>query len=62
MIANNGPAKETLTLFPVVPTYHGGEASNSNNTNNYEASTSMTLPSASGDGGVDLELRLGLSW
>ncbi|AET03563.1 putative transcription factor MYB/SANT family [Medicago truncatula] len=61
MIANNDPAKETLALFPIVPTYHEGEASRRNNTNNYEASTSMTLPSPSaGDGGVDLELRLGL--
>jgi len=41
--------------------YYGGEASSSNNTNNYEASTSITLPSPSvGDGGIDLELRLGL--
>jgi hypothetical protein len=63
MISDNDPAKETLTLFPIVPTYHGGEASSSNNnTNNYEASTSMTLRSPSaGVGGVDLELRLGLS-
>jgi len=61
MIAINGPAKETLTLFPIVPTYHGGEASSNNNTNNYEASNSMTLSSPSaGDGGVDLELHLGL--
>jgi len=55
MIANDDPVTETLTLFPIVSTYHGGEASNKG------ASTTMTLPSPSaGDGGVDLELRLGL--
>nr|QSD99520.1 MYB family transcription factor [Melilotus albus] len=63
-------AKDTLTLFPEktpfnynkAPTYYGGEASSSNTTNNYEASTSMNLPSASGgDEEVDLELRLGLN-
>nr|QSD99552.1 MYB family transcription factor [Melilotus albus] len=66
--ASNDPAKETLTLLPEIPpfyynapTYYGGEASSSNTTNNYGASTSMTLPSASGQGEVDLELRLGLN-
>jgi len=62
MIVNNDPAKETLTLFPDVPTHYGGEASISNNTNNYEASTSMTLPVVFvGDGEVDVELCLGLN-
>jgi len=48
MIANNGPAKETLTLFPEkspfyynVPKYYGVEASCSNNTNICEESTSI---------------------
>jgi len=62
MIVNNDLAKETLTLFPEVPTFYGGEASSSKNTNNYEASTSMTLPVVYvGHGEVDLELRLGLN-
>jgi len=62
MIVNNDPTKETLTLFPDVPTYYGGEASSSNKTNNYEANTSMTLPVVFvGDGEVDVELRLGLN-
>lgn len=61
MTVNNDPAKETLTLFPEVPTYYG-EASSSKNTNNYEASTSMTLPVVSvGDWEVDVELHLGLN-
>ena len=62
MIVNNDPAKKTLNLFPDVPRYYGGEASSSKNTNNYEASTSMTLPVVSvGNGEVDVELRLGIN-
>jgi hypothetical protein len=52
MIVENGPAKEIFTLFPEkapfyynVPIYYGGEDSCNNNTNNYEASTYMGLPS-----------------
>ena len=61
MIVNNDLAKETLTLFPEVPTFYGGEASSSKNTNNYEAGTSMPLPVVFGDGEVDVELHLGLN-
>nr|QSD99538.1 MYB family transcription factor [Melilotus albus] len=67
-LPNNGLAKDTLHLFPKkapfyynVPIHYEGEASSSRITNNYEAITSMSLPSAAANGEVDLELRLGLN-